>query len=77
MTLREFNKELKKRGSQLTYIYLGYYTSSKGYKERHYQAFYGDTEMSMYEPITKDKFEQIINDMDMEEEMNNYIEEYR
>jgi hypothetical protein len=69
MTLREFNRELEKRGYNGSYEYIGFYTSSRGYKERMYQNYIAGTNTSIDEPITNRDFEKIIEQIDISEKL--------
>lgn len=58
MKFTEFKKIMKKHGK--TYEYAGFMTSSKGYKERHYQETTNNGMTTIGEPITADRFESIV-----------------
>ncbi|MBR1749895.1 MAG: hypothetical protein IJ740_03290 [Ruminococcus sp.] len=59
MKFAEFKKEMKKYGK--FYEYAGFMQSAKGYKERHYQETTADGQTTIGEPITADRFEDIVN----------------
>ena len=58
MTFTEFKKAMKKHGK--FYEYAGYQMSSKGYKERHYQEITEDGNTTIGEPVTADRFDDIV-----------------
>lgn len=49
---------MKKHGK--FYEYAGYQMNAKGYKERHYQEITEDGNITLGEPITADRFDDIV-----------------
>lgn len=58
MKFAEFKKEMKKHDK--FYEYAGFMQSAKGYKERHYQEVTEDGNTTIGEPITADRFADIV-----------------